>query len=92
MAMNKFTLAGLVAWIVGGVIVGFQAIGNLMQEDTGVRADWKNIDLMGLIGEPNLQWAMEWNWLVYVLDQPLYIVLFALGLLLIVMGMVFWRN
>lgn len=90
--MNKFTLSGLLAWIVSGVLVGFQAIANLMKADVDVSSDWKNIDLFDLIGKPNLSWAMDWDWIVYVLDLPLFILLFAVGLLLIVMGMVFWRS
>lgn len=90
--MNKFTLSGLLAWIVSGVLVGFQAIANLMKADVDVSSDWKNIDLFDLIGRTNLSWAMDWDWVVYVLDLPLFILLFAVGLLLIVMGMVFWKT
>lgn len=91
--MNKFTLAGILAWLVSGVLVGFQAVADLMKADVkSVSAGWENIDLMDLIGESNLGWAMDWNWLVYVLDLPLFILLFAVGLVLIVAGMVFWRT
>ncbi|MFZ7126046.1 MAG: hypothetical protein ACOWWM_07810 [Desulfobacterales bacterium] len=86
--MNKFTLTGLLAWIVSGVLVGFQAISNLME----VEGEWKNIDLFDLVGESNLGWAMDWEWAVYVLDLPLFILLFAVGLILVLMGMIFWRT
>jgi hypothetical protein len=90
--MNKFTLAGILAWIVSGVLVGFQAIANLMKADVNVDADWKSIDLFGLVGQSRLSWVHDWDWLVYVFDLPLYILLFAVGLILIVMGMIFWRS
>lgn len=92
-SMNKFTMAGILAWLISGVLVGFQAVADLMKADVkSVSAGWENIDLLDLIGESNLSWAMDWDWLVYVLDLPLFILLFAVGLILIVAGMVFWRT
>jgi len=95
--MNKFTLVGLCAWLVSLVIVGFQAITSLMQEgnsgDWGAPpGGWSELAIVDIVGDERLYWAADYDWLVYVFTMPLYIFLFAVGLLLIVMGMVFWRK
>jgi len=94
--MNKFTMAGLCAWLVSVVIVGFQALSSLMEQGTGdwgaPPGGWGELAIVDLVGDERLYWAVDYEWLAYVFTMPLYILLFAIGLLLIVMGMVFWRK
>jgi len=95
--MNKFTVVGLCAWLVSLVIVGFQAITSLMEEGGGgdwgaPPGGWSELAIVDLVGDERLYWAVDYDWLVYVFTMPLYILLFVVGLLLIVMGMVFWRK
>ena len=95
--MNKFTIAGLCAWLVSLVIVGFQAITSLMVEGGGgdwgaPPGGWSQLALVDLIGNDKLYWAIHYDWLMYVFNMPLYILLFVVGLVFIIMGMVFWRK
>lgn len=95
--MNKFTIVGLCSWLVSLVIVGFQAITSLMQEGGGgdwgaPPGGWSELALVDLIGDDRLYWATNYDWLVYIFTMPLYILLFIVGLLFIIMGMVFWRK
>ena len=95
--MNKLTMVGLVAWLVSIVILGFQAISGLME--TGGGSDWgappggwSELAIVDLVGDERLYWAADYEWLAYVFTMPLYILLFAVGLVFIVMGVVFWRK
>lgn len=95
--MNKFTITGLCAWLVSLVIVGFQAITSLMQQggtgDWGAPpGGWSELALVDLIGGERLYWAADYEWLSYIFTMPLYILLFIVGLLLIILGVVFWRK
>lgn len=95
--MNKFTMVGLGAWLVSIVIVGFQAITSLMEEGVGgdwgaPPGGWSEMAIVDLVGNERLYWAADFDWLVYVFTMPLYILLFAVGLLFIIMGVVFWRK
>lgn len=95
--MNKFTMIGLGAWLVSLVIVGFQAITSLMMEGGGgdwggPPGGWTEFAIVDIVGGERLYWASDYAWLAYVFTMPLYILLFVVGLLFIVMGMVFWRK
>lgn len=94
--MNKFTMVGLGAWLVSVVIVGFQALSGLMEQGTGdwgaPPGGWGEMAIVDLVGDERLYWAADYEWLAYVFTMPLYMLLFAIGLLLIIMGMVFWRK
>jgi hypothetical protein len=48
--------------------------------------------IVDLVGDERLYWAADFDWLVYVFTMPLYILLFVVGLLFIIMGVVFWRK
>ena len=97
--MNKFTIVGLGAWLVSIVLVGFQAITSLMDEGVSSGSDWgappggwSELAIVDLVGGERLYWASDYEWLAYIFTMPLYILLFAVGLLFIIMGMVFWRK
>jgi hypothetical protein len=95
--MNKFTIVGLCAWLISLVIVGFQAITSLMVEGGGGSfgappGGWSELAIVDLVGDDKLYWAVDYDWLVYIFTMPLYILLFIVGLVLIIMGMVFWRK
>lgn len=95
--MNKFTMVGLGAWLVSLLIVGFQGITSMMDAGGGGSwgappGGWNELAIVDLVGDERLYWAADFEWLAYVFTMPLYILLFAIGLLLIVMGMVFWRK
>ena len=86
--MNKYTMVGLLAWLVGIVIVGFQSLGTFMEQEVS----WKNTNLIDLLGPEAFNWALDYSWLYPLFEQPVYILLFGLGLIFILMGVVFWRK
>ena len=86
--MNRFTLSGLLACLIASVMVGFQGLSQLMEKES----NWGRINLVDLIGDARLRWAMGYDWLVTVLHTPLFLLLFILGGVLILLGMVFWRR
>ena len=95
--MNKFTIVGLCAWLVSIVMVGFQAITSLMEQGGtgdwgGPPGGWSELAIVDLVDANFLSWANGYDWLVYVFNMPLYILLFVVGLLFIIMGVVFWRK
>ena len=86
--MNKYTMVGLLAWLVGIVILGFQSLGAFMEQEVS----WKNMNLVDLLGPDAFNWALGYGWLYPVFETAVYILCFALGLIFIIMGVVFWRN
>ncbi|MBL0712974.1 MAG: hypothetical protein JJV98_04670 [Desulfosarcina sp.] len=86
--MNKYTVVGLVAWLAGIVILGFQSLGTFMEQEVS----WKNADLIDLFGVEPFNWALGYEWVYPLFETPVYILLFGLGLIFIIMGVVFWRN
>jgi hypothetical protein len=86
--MNKYTLLGLLAWLGGILILGFQSLGTFMEQEVS----WKNADLIDLLGSETFDWALDYQWLYPVFETPVYILLFGLGLIFILMGVIFWRK
>jgi hypothetical protein len=86
--MNKFTMVGLLAWLVGVLILGFQSLGAFMEQEVS----WKNANLIDLLGSEPFNWALEYQWLYPLFETPVYLLLFGLGLIFILLGVVFWRK
>jgi len=86
--MNKYTIVGLFAWLLGFVMIGFQKIAELMEQ----QVSWSDISLIDLLGQDRFYWAVDYSWLYNIFAQPIYVLLFGLGLLFIIMGVVFWRR
>ncbi len=86
--MNKYTIVGLLAWLVGILILGFQSLGTFMEQEVS----WKNANLIDLVGPEPFNWALGYGWLYSVFEAPVYILCFGLGLFFILMGVVFWRK
>ena len=86
--MNKYTAAGLLAWLIGGIILGFRMLGGFMEQDI----DWSDANLIDLAGAETFSWALGFNWLYPIFETPIYLLLFGLGLVFILMGVIFWRK
>jgi hypothetical protein len=83
--MSKLTIIGFVAWLCGGLILGFQAISSLMgAEDEMV---WKSLTLVDVVGKNYFEWIKTLPWVIlqqtvtYVVNMPLYLLLFCVGIL-----------
>lgn len=87
--MNKFTLLGLIFLVLGGCIVGFQAISSMM---TAWDICWKTMTLVEATGPETLEWVngismqLVQKGLRYLVTMPLYILSFAIGGLLLIIG------
>lgn len=88
--MSKLTIAGLASWFIGGLILGFQAIGALVR--SGGDLNWKNMILMDVIGKSQLDWiagmpeGIVHNIAQYIVTMPLYLLLFCVGILFFILN------
>lgn len=87
--MNRFTLLGLILLVAGGCILGFQAISSMM---TAGEITWETLSLADATGPETLKWVngisiqMVQKALNYVVTMPLYMLSFALGVLMLIIG------
>ena len=83
--MSKFTITGLVAWILGALLLGFQAISSLMGSEGMVA--WKNLTLVDVAEKNYLNWINNIPWVSiqqavnYVVNVPMYLLFFYFGIL-----------
>jgi len=83
--MSKLTIIGVASWLIGGLLLGFQAISTLMQ--TGDEYVWESLSLVDVFGKDNFKWiegisyASIQSAASYVSTMPLYLLLFAVGVL-----------
>ena len=90
--MNKFTLLGLIFLVLGGCILGFQAISSMM---TAGDITWKTLNLVDATSPETLIWVkgismqMVQKGLNYIVTMPLYLLSCAVGVLLLIVGGIF---
>ena len=89
--MSKFTLAGIVSWLVGLLLLGFQSISTLMT----VEGKWKQLNIVDVVDPQYLSWMddisseMIANAMNYIVNMPLFVVLFCLGTLFFIINAFF---
>ena len=88
--MSKYTVAGLVAWLFSGLLLGFQAIAAFMKmEDKMV---WKSLTLLDFLHEGHLTWldgisrGFFHTIIQFIVTMPLYLLLFFTGILFFIMN------
>ena len=88
--MSKFTVAGLIAWLFSGLLLGFQAIAAFMKMKD--KMIWKSLTLMDFLDEGLLTWlngisqgALH-HIIQFVVTMPLYLLLFFTGILFFLMN------
>lgn len=87
--MNRITLLGLIFLRVGGCILGFQAISSMMSAG---QITWETLNLVDVTGQETLKWVngismqMLQKGLRYIVTMPLYMLSFAVGVLLLIVG------
>ena len=92
MIMSKLTILGVASWLIGGLLLGFQAISTLMQ--TGDEYVWESLSLVDILGKDSFKWIEGISYgsiqgaASYVSTMPLYLLLFALGLLFFIINFV----
>jgi hypothetical protein len=86
--MSKLTIAGLLTTLSGLVILGFQSISSLM----GTEEVWKSLSLRDVLDGGQLGWIDQVallgvdRGLDYLVSMPLFALLVASGVLLLVVG------
>jgi len=79
--MAKINIIGLISLILGGLIIGFQAIGNLVKESY----NWEAMSLLDVLRSDQLRWVDYIHWelfqnaVIYVLSAPLYIIFLTIA-------------
>jgi hypothetical protein len=87
--MNKFTLIGLILLLVGGCILGFQAISSMM---TVGEITWKTMNLVDVTSPQILEWVngisiqLIQKGLKYIVTMPLYMLSFVMGVVMLIIG------
>jgi len=87
--MNTFTLIGLILLLLGGCILGFQAISSMM---TAGEITWKTMNLVDVTSPQTLEWVngisiqLIQKGLKYIVTMPLYLLSFATGVVMLIIG------
>ena len=89
--MSKLTIAGLVSCLASVITLGFQAISTLMDPSassiTNEKTAWKSLTLANSIGQEYFEWINTISWTSiqsgadYIVNMPLFILLFCIGIL-----------
>lgn len=91
--MSKFTMGGLLSFLGGLLLLGFQAISTLMDME-GV---WKSLSLVDIFDEAHFLWIDGISWGIvrasadYVVTMPLFVLLFCLGVLFFMISVLLGR-
>lgn len=89
--MSKFTLAGIASWLGGLLLLGFQSISTLMT----VEGKWKQLDIVDVVAPQYLSWIDDISYemiakaLDYIVNMPIFVVLFCLGTLFFIINAFF---
>lgn len=87
--MSKWTYLGGICWLASGVLLLFQIIGKMVKEDY----DWKMMSIVDVVEAKYLSWIdginVEFGQQAaeYIVNMPLYLLFFALGLLFFLFSM-----
>jgi hypothetical protein len=86
--MGKFTLLGIISFVCGFLLLGFQGISSLM----GDEGTWQSMNLVDALEPQYLEWATKMpagylqRSVEYVITMPLFLLLFCVGVLCFVLG------
>lgn len=79
--MTKYTLIGVLSCVGGGLLIGFQALSSVM----GSKAVWRNLSLVDIVGEQYFEWVGNSSFgsleriAEYIVNMPLFVLLFCIG-------------
>lgn len=86
--MNKVTLLGVACWIGSLLLLLFQSVASVMGEGE----EWRNLAMVDLAPETAFYWIDEissdmiYYALDYLVTMPLFILLFALGIVFFIIN------
>ncbi len=88
--MSKLTIAGFVAWICGGLLLGFQVLSSLMGIEDEMK--WKDLTPESVFGKNYFDWIEALPWVIlqdgvsYIVNSPFYVSLFCVGIICFVIN------
>lgn len=89
--MSKFNIVGLISLAMAAVIIGFQAIGNIVKESY----NWEAMSILDMLKAEQLRWIdripLEFiqNAIAQVISAPLYMVLLIVAGVCFVISFIF---
>ena len=89
--MSKFTMAGLTSWLFSGLILLFQAISSVMGNEE--KFAFKKLSLVSVVGQEHFNWIESISWaniqnaVSFVVNMPLFILFFCIGILFFLIHM-----
>ncbi len=93
--MSKCVILGLISWLGGLVLLGFQAIFTFMDPSATsltTKTVWKKISIVDIIDIKYFDWINSISWVSiqnaanYIITMPLFILLFCLGILFFIIN------
>ena len=79
--MSKWTYLGGICWLASGVVLLFQLVGNMLKENY----EWESMSIADAVESKYLAWVDKIDMelvqqaVVYIVNMPLYLLLFILG-------------
>lgn len=92
--MTKFSVIGILSWVAGGVLLGFQALSALM----GTEGGWKSLALVDLLDENKISWIDQISisglqrLFEAIVNAPLFALFFGVGFLFFVLEYFFGKK
>jgi hypothetical protein len=87
--MSKWNILGGLCWATSAVLLLFQVIGKMMKEDY----NWEMMSIVDVVDNKYLNWVngigvdLGRQAAEYIVNMPLYILLFAVGILFFLFSM-----
>ena len=92
--MTKFSLMGIILCVAAGVLLGFQTLSALMGTDGG----WKSMKLVTVFDQKHFAWIDKTSFFglervpEYIVNMPLFMLLFCIGVLFFVLEYFFGKK
>jgi hypothetical protein len=89
--MSKYTMAGLTSWLFSGLILLFQAISSVMGNEE--KFAFKSLSLVSVFGQEHFKWIESISWasiqnaVSFLVNMPLFILFFCIGILFFLIHM-----
>ena len=89
--MSKCAIVGLTSWLFSGLILLFQAISSVMGNEE--KLAFKSLSLVSVVGQEHFKWIESISWaniqnaVSFIVNMPLFILFFCIGILFFLIHM-----
>ncbi len=100
--MKKTNAAGVISILSGGLVYGYTALGNFMASSSDLSREKftgnEHSSLMDVLDPGNFEWIDQIPWgygqkaADYVVQMPLFLLLFIIGGILLLIGGIFYKD